>query len=472
MFGLMKNTGCLKAGEPDWYRLHYCGTCKAIGRLYGQRSRFLLNYDSVFLAEILSVIQDADTGAWDKSLYATNCFSLPDAEAIPASLQYAADMNLILVELKIRDNVQDEGPFLWKWAQHMLSKPLGKVEDRMDHWGIDTEVLLDHQAEDRDREDQEVLDKRTAALLSWHAAPSAAITAYLFAKGVEAIQQPAWKDTVYDLGYAFGELIYGLDAWKDLSKDQESGAFNPLLINASLSEDTKKQEATDWLWAKAEAIQAMMQAAAVPAEIKAALQSRLMLNLATELGESPHVCPPQSGIERATVPTVARKLNTLRQHVAAWTDPLRPARFVASYIALLLVIFQQQLSAAAGYESGAAFSLNYTLLAGLIGLPIGAYFLAKGLSKNRERILRKLDRAEKRLKRKLRRAERKARKKDGKLEWWAWALIGVGAILVLTTIVSLSLSSGNGGGCGGGGGNGCGGSGCCTCDCNTGGGGC
>jgi len=79
MFGLMKNTGCIQADQQDWYRMHYCGTCKSIGSLYGQRSRILLNFDCVFLAELLSVIQETDTKQWDPKLSARSCFSAPDA---------------------------------------------------------------------------------------------------------------------------------------------------------------------------------------------------------------------------------------------------------------------------------------------------------------------------------------------------------------------------------------------------------
>jgi len=43
MFGLMRHAP----------RLPYCGTCKTMGALYGQRSRVFLSHDVVFLAELL-----------------------------------------------------------------------------------------------------------------------------------------------------------------------------------------------------------------------------------------------------------------------------------------------------------------------------------------------------------------------------------------------------------------------------------
>ena len=69
MFGLMKNTDGLPTKQSDWYRLHYCGTCKSLGKIYGQRSRFFLNYDIVFLAEILTILQESQTQNWDSALF-------------------------------------------------------------------------------------------------------------------------------------------------------------------------------------------------------------------------------------------------------------------------------------------------------------------------------------------------------------------------------------------------------------------
>src|SRR5215831_150762 len=94
MFGLMKSRSCSLSPEQKLNRrLHYCGTCKTMGRLYGQRTRFLLNHDAVFLAELLSAISGADAEAakWDGAYQSYNCLSLPAAhEAMPVPLQYAA----------------------------------------------------------------------------------------------------------------------------------------------------------------------------------------------------------------------------------------------------------------------------------------------------------------------------------------------------------------------------------------------
>src|SRR5689334_7719632 len=109
MFGLMRARTC--AVEPEERRrrrLHYCGTCKTAGRLYGQRSRFLLNFDTVFAAELLSALAGEDAmDGWDPAFDARNCLSLPSADATPPVLRYAAAMTVVLTEVKVADQLAD-----------------------------------------------------------------------------------------------------------------------------------------------------------------------------------------------------------------------------------------------------------------------------------------------------------------------------------------------------------------------------
>jgi hypothetical protein len=418
MFGLMKNTGCLRSDQRDWYRMHYCGTCKAIGSLYGQRSRMLLNFDCVFLAELLSVIQEANTTQWHPKLSGYNCFSIPKSDELPTSLQYAADINLILAEMKVRDNLQDgDGlQFVWEGAQRFLRKPFSKVGERLARWGIDQQSLLAYQEEDAKRETEVPGTDEIAPLLDWHAAPTAAITSYLFAKGADAVQKPAWRETMADIGAAFGELVYGLDAWKDVEKDQEEGAFNLLLLHPERSLEDGKQLTADWLWEKADEIQDLVGRAEFPADVKQSLNARLMLNLATALGDAPEVCTPSNGIQKSTLPTFARGLHRLQRGVGAWVNPLKPARFAATYIALMFVIFHQQLWGAAEYGAETSLSIDYTLLGVLVAAPVGVYMAARGIAKHRFWLAWKLKRQQRKLNRRLQDPERKPPKKKRRLK--------------------------------------------------------
>ena len=93
MYGLMQAHLCSRpTQEPQTHRLHYCGTCKTMGRLYGQKARFLLNHDAVFLAELLTALapQSPPVTEWSGAYQSYNCFTLPHGDAdMPLSLQIA-----------------------------------------------------------------------------------------------------------------------------------------------------------------------------------------------------------------------------------------------------------------------------------------------------------------------------------------------------------------------------------------------
>ena len=90
MFGLMRAKSCGQSDEQRLQRrLHYCGTCKTVGTLYGNKARLLLNHDTVFLAEILTALGGEDFNSWQRALQSFNCLNLPSNE-IPPALEFAA----------------------------------------------------------------------------------------------------------------------------------------------------------------------------------------------------------------------------------------------------------------------------------------------------------------------------------------------------------------------------------------------
>ena len=82
MFGLMKPENACSHKHTDdyrYHRMHYCGTCKTLGQEYGHQTRMILNFDTVFLAEILSHLSNEKLEEWQDSFQAINrCFTMPD----------------------------------------------------------------------------------------------------------------------------------------------------------------------------------------------------------------------------------------------------------------------------------------------------------------------------------------------------------------------------------------------------------
>src|SRR5262249_57426998 len=123
MFGLMKAKTCSATAEARLRRrMHYCGTCKTIGRLYGQEARLLLNNDTVFLAELLTALsgQDRDLSGWAARYRSYNCMSIPQEE-MPVALRLAAAATMVMSEFKIADHLADNQGRRWKLARRVYS---------------------------------------------------------------------------------------------------------------------------------------------------------------------------------------------------------------------------------------------------------------------------------------------------------------------------------------------------------------
>ncbi len=239
MFGLMRAKKCgMSDAEKDFRRLNYCGTCKTIGSLYGQKSRLLLNHDTVFLAEILSGLSGENVADWQKSYQSFNCLNLPKS-AMPLSLQFAATANVILTEFKLADHVEDEGKRRYEFARKAFSKEFQTAENLLETWNFPLAEVKELLQSQNSREN-------TEKSLDNLAFPTAQTTAIFFREGVRQIGKNQLENLAFEIGFAFGKLIYLLDAFEDYEKDFRTAQFNALraafdLNDAKLSAAAKRK---------------------------------------------------------------------------------------------------------------------------------------------------------------------------------------------------------------------------------------
>lgn len=221
--------------EKHFRRLNYCGTCKTIGSLYGQKSRLLLNYDTVFLAEILTAVCEDDLQNWQKSYQSYNCLNLPK-DSMPLSLQFAATANVILTEFKIADHLKDTRRRRFKFAARIFSKEFLEAEKLLKTWSFPLEnvrKILDTQ-ETREAENES---------LESLAFPTAETTATFFSEGVKLIGKADLQNLAREIGFAFGSLIYLLDAFEDYEKDFSKNQFNAIASAFNLKDGKISPEA-------------------------------------------------------------------------------------------------------------------------------------------------------------------------------------------------------------------------------------
>lgn len=243
MFGLMKSCSCSQTNEEKHRRrLHYCGTCKTLGNLYGWKSRALLNNDAVFLGEVLSAISSSDEslGQWDRAYQSYNCFSLPEGqEDMPLALQFSATAVMMIAELKLVDLIMDSSRYLWTLPQRLFSKSFRAASIRLEQWGFPLDDLwrCSHMQGEREAELGVNNTSRSAGeALIYLAEPTAAATGLFFQHGARVVGgSSATQQAMCALGHAFGALVYLLDAFEDYDKDFHTHNFNALRAAYDLS---------------------------------------------------------------------------------------------------------------------------------------------------------------------------------------------------------------------------------------------
>ena len=281
MFGLMRAKKCrMSADERQARRLNYCGTCKTIGSMYSARARMLLNHDIVFLAEILSSLIGENSGEWQRAYQSYNCLSLPD-DVRPASLEWAAAANVILTKFKVADHVADGDGLGYKAAGRFFASDFEKAERFLAGHDFPIDEVADVLASQVSRE----ADARSLDDLAF---PTAQTTALFFREGVRHIGRSDMGELVYDLGFAFGKLVYLIDAFEDYEKDVLMGRFNAFRSVYGLDDKTLsgrvKREVRAIIAGLGDEIAAKIEVLPIAADQRSLFAARLAENLQRKLG--------------------------------------------------------------------------------------------------------------------------------------------------------------------------------------------
>lgn len=212
--------------DKKLYRSYYCGLCKAI-KEKSEVFRLWLNNDLTFLAVLLSsVVKEEPVILKDKKCIA-HPFKKHNEVEYNKVLDYAADMNILLVYFKICDDAIDDKKLisiLFKRIFQSKERKICKKYSALSNL-IKEQLSLLNKLE---RENCSCIDK----------------TADCFGKILEAIFSPDFIDDdtrkiLGWVGYNIGRWIYILDAYSDIEADRKKGTYNPFL-NVNNNEDISK----------------------------------------------------------------------------------------------------------------------------------------------------------------------------------------------------------------------------------------
>lgn len=212
----------MKICEYQAYNAVYCGFCRAMGAS-GSFLRLTLSYDFTFFS-LLSLSLCEDFCGFEKCRCPVKPFLKRTCVKHTPELSYAADLAVLMLYAKLKDNLSDRdgGALFARLALLYITPRYRKVAKRLpsENEALKRYLLSQQQAEEQKAGVDACCD------------PTAQLLSEFFASLSKESKQ---KESLQRLGYVLGRWIYLLDAADDLEKDLKSGAFNPLKTKDTLS---------------------------------------------------------------------------------------------------------------------------------------------------------------------------------------------------------------------------------------------
>lgn len=221
----------MKICEYDAYKALYCGLCKQLGRSFGPLARLTLNYDFTFLAAVAMAV-DGQKPQMSPGRCALNPFKKSMCCGQNPQLELSADIALIMLYHKLRDNLADEGLGKKLLARLGLGLWGGACRKAMARRPAAAKAMADAM------EGQAALEAARCADVDQAAEPTARALSGVFATLTE---DKADRRVLERLGYLVGRYVYLIDALDDLESDLKSGGYNPFALRHQLSADRPQE---------------------------------------------------------------------------------------------------------------------------------------------------------------------------------------------------------------------------------------
>jgi len=231
MFGYVKvNKDELKVREYNVYKSYYCGLCKTLKTEYGYLSRFGLNYDSVFLALLLSSVTEDKYDCENSRCIAHPAEKKPIMK-INSCLSYSAAAMVILALLKAEDDIHDEHSIKAILIWFALSGARRKVKRRYPKLYTRCREQINKLS---------ILEKDNITDIDKLSDVFANLLKILFVP--DFVKEESTVRILSNIGYTLGRFIYIIDAYEDMEKDKKKKTFNPFLISETSPDKEELRE--------------------------------------------------------------------------------------------------------------------------------------------------------------------------------------------------------------------------------------
>lgn len=206
----------MKYKEFLLYNAYYCGICKSLGDRYGLVYRNLINYDAVFI----SILLDSIEGSF-ASLENFRCVLHPLKKKYRCitskNIDYAADLTVLMTQMKLKDNIIDDNDFLSKSIQVLLKK--GFYKSAVNLGEIKNEIK-------KHLNNLQILENKKSSNIDEVSACYGSIIGEILKNG--CIKSEYANDLKW-IGFHLGKWIYMADAWTDMEEDEKKKSYNPFL---------------------------------------------------------------------------------------------------------------------------------------------------------------------------------------------------------------------------------------------------
>ncbi len=213
----------LRLAEYDAYKGIYCGLCRQLGHAFGPFARFTLSYDFAFLAALGMAVSPEQPTFEPKRCPFAPIKKAPCCCENP-NLAFSADVAMLMLYHKLRDNQQDGG-FWDKLLARLALMPVEHAYRRAAERNLETADLL---ATTMLR--QYALEQAGCTSIDEACEPTATALA-----GVCALFGDGNQRRVLErMGYLLGRYVYMIDALDDLEKDIQTKNYNPFVAGHRL----------------------------------------------------------------------------------------------------------------------------------------------------------------------------------------------------------------------------------------------
>ncbi len=215
MFGFVTaDAAALTKEQRLRYGSIYCGICRQIRSRSSQLARLGLSYDMAFLALLLGSLYEPQEQQHSDRCLVHPVKSRPWVEH--PFIQYAADMNVMLVYYKCLDDWQDDRSRGGKWMASRLQKYVGEIREQYPRQCAAVESSL-----------QELSELEKADCTD----PDRPANCFGRLMGELLVyQEDLWADALRKTGFYLGRFIYLADAMVDYPGDIKKERYNPLRL--------------------------------------------------------------------------------------------------------------------------------------------------------------------------------------------------------------------------------------------------